>query len=79
MEDNSYRADPPWDVTNGLLAQELITGEMQTGDESFEQREPAQVHVAGDPLSGTPTYASFNQVLNYEPIPSDWTLIVTVP
>jgi hypothetical protein len=78
MEDNSYRADPPWDVTNGLIAQELISGEMQTGDDTFEQREPAQVHVAGDSHPDTPTYASFNRVLDHEPIPTDWDIIQTI-
>ncbi len=70
MEDNSYRADePPWDVTNGLIALELITGMMQTGDTSFEQRAPADVQVAGDPHPNSPTYATFNSVLDDPPLP----------
>jgi len=58
MEDNAYRGTDPWDVTNGLLVVELISGEMQTGDSSFDTREPADVNVAGDPDQANPiTYA----------------------
>lgn len=45
-------------VTNGLLATELITGNLQLGDDTFAPREPARVPVAGDPDSPGPTYAS---------------------
>ena len=47
-------------VTNGLLATELITGQLQTGDNTFETRQPAGVPVAGDPDNIGPTYASIN-------------------
>ncbi|HUZ01677.1 MAG TPA: hypothetical protein VMU89_15115, partial [Thermomicrobiaceae bacterium] len=64
MEDNSYRASSPWDVTNGLLAEELITGRMQLGDTTFVQYAPAQVNVAGDPNDPQgPTYASFSGLM----------------
>jgi hypothetical protein len=52
MEDNSYRASPPWDVTNGLLVVEMMTGRMQVGDNGFEDRFPADVPVAGDVNDG---------------------------
>ncbi|MEX1158588.1 MAG: M1 family aminopeptidase [Thermomicrobiales bacterium] len=54
-----------WYVTNGLLAQELITGRMQLGDNQFEERGPANLNIAGD-LSDTasPTYLSFAGVLD---------------
>ena len=48
MEDNGFRAVDPWDVTNGLLVVELLSGRMQLGDNAFEQRERALVNVAGD-------------------------------
>ena len=49
-----------WYVTNGLLAQELITGRMQTGDDQFDVRAPANVNIAGDAGDpASPTYASF--------------------
>ncbi len=47
-------------VTNGLLAKELITGQLQTGDALFEARQPAGIPVAGDPDNIGPTYASIN-------------------
>jgi hypothetical protein len=39
----------PWYVTNGLLVVELMSGQMQVGDQQFENRAPARVNVAGDP------------------------------
>ncbi|MDQ6832686.1 MAG: hypothetical protein M3008_04750 [Chloroflexota bacterium] len=44
-------------VTNGLLAMELISGRMQRGDTTFDQRTPAAIAVAGDPDNPGPTYA----------------------
>jgi hypothetical protein len=40
--------DDPWFVSNGLLVVELMTGQLQTGHNSFEQHSPANVNVAGD-------------------------------
>jgi len=58
MEINDPSADPnsPWYVTNGLLPVELITGRVQTGNQSYEQRAPAAVAAVGDP-GQFPTYA----------------------
>jgi hypothetical protein len=63
MEINVPQADPNtlWYVTNGLLPVELITGRMQTGNTSFEQRQPAQITAIGDP-GQFPTYANLNGV-----------------
>jgi hypothetical protein len=61
MELNDPQRDPddPWHVTNGLIALELMTGELQLGDDSFETYQPAQIPVAGDPDdSSGPTYAT---------------------
>ncbi len=61
----TYPGDDPnsiWYVTNGLLATELITGQMQLGDNTFESYSPAQINVAGDSDDPTgPTYASFQR------------------
>ncbi|MCM8747019.1 peptidase domain-containing protein [Thermomicrobium sp. CFH 73360] len=59
-----------WYVTNGLLAKELITGQVQIGDAVFEEREPAMIAVAGDldDPSG-PTYATFHDFLTAPPLP----------
>ncbi len=45
-------------VTNGLLATELITGRIQTGDGDFQPHDPAAIPIAGDPDSPGPTYAA---------------------
>ncbi|CAN5661375.1 hypothetical protein BH23CHL2_BH23CHL2_20710 [soil metagenome] len=62
----TYPADDPnsiWYVTNGLLAQELITGRMQFGDAAIEHYEPAEINVAGDSDDPDgPTYASFQRI-----------------
>lgn len=44
-------------VTNGLLANELITGQLQLGNTTFERRAPANIPIAGDPDNAGPTYA----------------------
>lgn len=49
-----------WYVTNGLLVVEMMTGEMQVGDNTWETRWPAEVNVAGDSDDPNgPTYATF--------------------
>ena len=64
ITDPSADASSPWYVTNGLLVIELISGQLQLGDATFEEREPAQVNVAGDPDDpDAPTYASFGSVV----------------
>ena len=67
MEITDPNADPAtdWYVTNGLLVVELITGDMQVGDNQFEERNPAAVNVAGDATDPNgPTYESFRSVLD---------------
>jgi hypothetical protein len=62
MELTNPQADPtnPFYVTNGLLATEMLTGNVQLGDAFFETHAPAAVNVAGDLDDPTgPTYASF--------------------
>ena len=68
-----------WYVTNGLLVNELITGQMQVGDADFVERSPAEVPIAGDPDDeGGPTYATFNGVLEAEPLPADLPISQTI-
>ncbi len=51
----------PYRVTNGLLANELISGNHQTGNTSFETRWPAVIDLASDADdANAPTYASFH-------------------
>ena len=69
MEITDPAGDPEsiWYVTNGLLSTELISGRMQTGHNSFEQRSPAEINVAGDAdASVGPTYATFLGLLDEE-------------
>lgn len=40
---------PGGPVSSGLLVMELMTGRLQTGDTTFDQRAPAAVPVVGDP------------------------------
>lgn len=44
-------------VTNGLLANELISGKVQVGDNAFQQLQAAAIAIAGDPNNPGPTYA----------------------
>ncbi len=66
MEINNPSADrsSPWFVTNGLLAKELATGRVQVGDDRYQEGQPANVPVAGDPDDPNgPTYATFAGLL----------------
>ncbi len=47
-------------VTNGLLATELISGELQVGNAAFQSRGSAAIPIAGDPDTPGPTYAALN-------------------
>lgn len=44
-------------VTNGLLATELVRGQIQVGDASFQPKTPPAIAIAGDADNTTPTYA----------------------
>ena len=70
MEINNPNRDQHslWYVTNGLLAKELVTDQLQAGPESFEAHHPAPVNVSGDPPP--PTYASFTSLLAQPSLPS---------
>lgn len=55
-------------VTSGLLVNELVTGQIQTGDAARETRAPAPIAVAGDPgVPGAITYATLNGVRTAAP------------
>jgi hypothetical protein len=58
-----------WFVTNGLLVREMVDGRVQIGDTAFEDRNPAEEAVAGDPVDSNPNcplYASLTH-LSWEP------------
>ena len=48
MELTKKSGQPASQVTNGLLTVELVTGQLQVGDNQFLQRNPAKNPVAGD-------------------------------
>ena len=54
-------------VSAGLLATELVTGKIQTGDSVNKAGKPANVPVAGDPDNTFPTYASLAKLKNAPP------------
>jgi hypothetical protein len=50
--------DSPWYITQGRLAYELMSGQLQIGDDEFESHAASQRSAAGDPNDTTaPTYA----------------------
>ncbi len=56
-------------VTNGLLVNELVSGQIQVGDNSFLASPvgPSEVHVAGDPGIGPGlAYSSFRKVASLD-------------
>jgi subtilisin family serine protease len=72
INDPSAARASEWFVTNGLLVVELISGRMQVGDDAFDEREPAEVNVAGDPGDQQgPTYATFGPLMSAPAAPDD--------
>ncbi len=72
MEINNPSADraQPWYVTNGLLVMEMVTGRLQTGDSTFEQRGQSDEALGGDPRAIndlSPGYGALNGVLARQP------------
>lgn len=80
MEINDPSAERDrWFVTTGLLATELMTGEMQVSDHERVQRGPAQIPLAGDANDpDAPTYASFDRVRNAAPFSTGTTLVASI-
>jgi hypothetical protein len=70
---------PDGEITNGLLATELTTGELQLGDNTFERRQPAAIPVAGDPDNTFPTYADLRRYMAPNPEPVDQALMIVAP
>ena len=74
MEINDPNGDRNADffVTQGLLARDMIRGEVQEGDNQFRKTSPAEIPFGDldDTGGGSPTYASFARVLNDPPIPA---------
>jgi hypothetical protein len=58
---------PTSPVTNGLLTVELKSGQLQLGDNTFQQQAAANIGIAGDPNTPGPTYASLAQLPEKSP------------
>jgi len=69
MEITNPNADPSsqWYVTNGLLVREMISGEIQVGQNSYVEAPAARVPVAGDLQNNVlaPTYAALQSIASY--------------
>lgn len=66
--DQAVDPNSPWFVTTGLLVVEMMTGQLQLGDTEFEQHDPAEINVAGDPDDDDgPTYASLADLRDEDP------------
>jgi hypothetical protein len=68
MEVNDPSADRSqlWFVTNGLLVKEMVSGQLQVGNSTFQPKGSSTEAVAGDPAStgntNCPTYATFKDI-----------------
>ena len=47
-------------VTNGLLATEIVKGQLQVGNTTFQAKAPPAIPIAGDPDNPAPTYAQLS-------------------
>ncbi len=81
MELTNPQGNPtdPFYVTNGLLAEEMLTGNVQLGDAFFETHTPATITVAGDLDDPTgPTYATFSPLRNAPALAAGTAITATV-
>jgi hypothetical protein len=71
MEINDPSGDPNdvWHVTNGRLVYEMMTGKVQIGQDPdlYSTVLPANIPVAGDPGSATPTYQTLGRLMGGAP------------
>ncbi len=68
----SNNRNDPFYVTQGLLARDMIRGEIQEGNTQFRKTSPAEIPFGDldDVGALSPTYASLKGVLDAPPIPS---------
>ena len=66
-------------VTNGLIAAEMMRGQIQVGDSQFKDKPAAQIGVAGDgDDSSGPTYATLGKVISMPPVADGTTITATI-
>jgi hypothetical protein len=64
VTDPDADSDEAWSVSSGLLVREMVTGELQLGASEYEEHEPSEINLVGDPDDdAAPTYATFNRLL----------------
>ena len=81
MEVTRPNGDPanPYYITNGLLVAEMMRGQLQTGDNTFQSQPSAGVGVAGDADdTGGPTYATLSGLAGASALPVGTTLTTTL-
>jgi hypothetical protein len=64
INDPTANQNTEWYVTNGLLVREMITGQVQVGDNKFIASSPARISVAGDANNTFPYYGDLQRVYN---------------
>ncbi|HEX2282565.1 MAG TPA: hypothetical protein VHG52_12480, partial [Thermomicrobiales bacterium] len=63
ITDPTLSPDDPWYVSGALLSSELLSGEIQLGEQEFVRREPADIAIVGDYEQPNPvTYASLSKL-----------------
>lgn len=69
INDPSGDASAVWHVTNGRLVYEMMTGKVQVGQDPdiYNPAFPANIPVAGDPGSATPTYQTLGRLMGAAP------------
>lgn len=61
--DPTMSRDNLWYVSGALLSSELLSGRVQLGENTFVQREPAEIAIVGDYRQSNPvTYASLSKL-----------------
>jgi hypothetical protein len=67
MEINNPGGDrnSQWFVTNGLLVVEMISGRLQLGDQTFQQRQPSDEVLAGDPRAHNPNVPGYGSLAQH--------------
>ncbi len=58
-------------VSSGLLVKELISGQMQIGDNKFEPRNPANEAIAGDAIEVNPNNPAYYSLFNVASLSND--------
>ena len=77
--DPNVGPESPWYVTTGLLPVELMTGQLQLGDDQFQQHNPADINIAGDPTDDSaPSYAEMANLMEAPARPEGQFIIASV-